>query len=90
MVKGCYVIYGYDENFMVEEQIAMDLASILKSIASISKNNRVTALTIQPFGEEPMKSPDSKCLTGNISNLIYQLKEIQKELSKICNAICMK
>lgn len=83
MVKGWYVINGYDENFLVERQIASDIDGILKAIHYISDNYRVTSFTIHPLGEPPEKY-------ARTNSELSELKGIRKELSNIVTALCVK
>lgn len=86
-----YVIYGYNEEGKAFMQLnARTLDGIRKVIGEMYLIGAVKRISIQAFGEEPMKTKEGIDLEEKFDELIDNLKTTNKELSKICNAICMK
>lgn len=86
-----YVIYGYNnEGKVVMCLKANALDGIRRIIGEMYCIDIVKRISIQANGEEPMKVKESAGIDEKFDNIIDNLKTTNKELSKICNAICMK
>lgn len=86
-----YVIYGYNKEGKAFMRLnARTLDGIRTAIGEMYLTDTVKRISIQAFGEEPMKTKEGVDLDEKMNELIDSLKTTNKELYKICNAICMK
>lgn len=86
-----YVIYGYNKEGKVLMRLnARTLDGIRTAVGEMYLTDTIKRISIQAFGEEPMRNKEDVELDEKMNELIDNLKTTNKELSKICNAICMK
>lgn len=91
MWSNAYVIYGYDKDGNVFKHLnARTLVGIRTAVDEMYLTDAIKRISIQAFGEEPMRNKEDVELDEKMNELIDNLKATNKELSKICNAICMK
>lgn len=88
---GAYTVCGYnDKEQMIARVVADKIESIKRAVANMYFDVEVKSIGIQAYGDEPTKVKDYADLYEKMDELIENLKTTNKELSKICNAICMK
>lgn len=86
-----YIICGYNKEGKVLMRLnARTLDGIRTAVGEMYLTDAIKRISIQARGEEQMTVKESSGIDEKLGSLIDTLKTTNKELSKICNAICMK
>lgn len=91
MLEGVCSVRGYnDKEILIARIVATTIYDIKQAVSDMVFIPEVKRISIQALGEETMKTKEGVDLDKKMNELIDSLKTTNKELSKICNAICMK
>lgn len=103
MLGGKYEVHGYnDKEKMVARVVANTIDEIKRAVTDMYFNADVKRISVQSPVEALMKTKEGVDLVEKIigelidtlnrrtKEFIDTIKTTNKELSKICNAICMK
>lgn len=83
-----YVIYGYNKDGKVIMRLnARTLDGIRTAIGEMYLTDTVKRISIQAFGEEPMRNKEDVDIDEKIDSLIDQLKITNRELSNIVTTL---